>query len=66
MQPLKEKQNILPTSDLSLLFSNWELLVGVNQEILNKLDEDPDMVGLTFLGVVCGFFFFFVTKIFGY
>jgi hypothetical protein len=40
--------------ELGSLFSNLEMLVGVNQEIMKGLKDDPngDRTGQTFLGLV--------------
>lgn len=55
IRPLLEK-NIISREDHTLLFSNLEVLVHVNQQLLNRLTSEEDLeclrVGILFLEMV--------------
>lgn len=53
LKPLLSR-NVLDKQELGSLFSNLEMLVGVNQEIMKGLKDDPngDRTGQTFLGLM--------------
>jgi hypothetical protein len=52
LKPL-EQRSLLEKNDMQQLFSNVEQLVNVNQEIMAGFTKNNEMIGESFMGVVC-------------